>query len=303
MRNDDREVDDRPSEQSPNPQGAPLPPAVTPQAVALVFLAFILWQFTQASLLASALTFPILFAAVVFLLPEVAGVRPEQVRLTLRRLGRNCLWGVVGWLLLTPVCLALFGGVIALYGSEAASNVREHPFVQMAQHGMSLPEWFLLIFTATVSAAAMEELLFRGAVQSLLEQRVGLSHAIVLTLALLLSIPVKEDGWAAAWSLGGWRLALHLAPVLFMLALVVIYLLVWRLVRRPAAPAIIATSALFAAVHSFAWPAPLPLFVLALGLGWLAHRTRSLVGPVVLHSLFNAVACVELILKVNGVNW
>jgi membrane protease YdiL (CAAX protease family) len=34
-----------------------------------------------------------------------------------------------------------------------------------------------------------------------------------------------------------------------------------------------------------------PLFVLALGLGTLAARTRSLVGPIVLHSLFNAASC------------
>ena len=67
-----------------------------------------------------------------------------------------------------------------------------------------------------------------------------------------------------------------------------------------------ASSALFAAVHSFAWPSPVALFVLALGLGWLAHRTRSLVGPIVLHGLFNAVSCVLLFLpqsrlqSVNG---
>src|SRR5205823_5542904 len=34
-----------------------------------------------------------------------------------------------------------------------------------------------------------------------------------------------------------------------------------------------------------------PLFVLALGLGWLAWRTQSLIGPMVLHSLFNGIAC------------
>jgi membrane protease YdiL (CAAX protease family) len=62
------------------------------------------------------------------------------------------------------------------------------------------------------------------------------------------------------------------------------------------AGAIYATSALFAAAHSFAWPTPISLFVLALGLGFLVYRTRSIVGSIVLHALFNAVPCVLLLL-------
>ena len=38
------------------------------------------------------------------------------------------------------------------------------------------------------------------------------------------------------------------------------------------------------------WPTPIPLFALGLSLGYLAYRTQSLVAPVVLHGLFNAVA-------------
>jgi membrane protease YdiL (CAAX protease family) len=61
-------------------------------------------------------------------------------------------------------------------------------------------------------------------------------------------------------------------------------------------PAIFAASLLFACVHTSVWPTPVPLFVLAIGLGVLAHRTRSLVGPIVLHGLFNAVSCVKLLM-------
>jgi len=50
-------------------------------------------------------------------------------------------------------------------------------------------------------------------------------------------------------------------------------------------------------VHSFAWLSPVALFVLALGLGWLAYRMRSLAGPIVLHGLFNAVSCAPLFWK------
>src|SRR5262249_3876298 len=38
---------------------------------------------------------------------------------------------------------------------------------------------------------------------------------------------------------------------------------------------------LFAVVHG--WPQSVPLFVLGLGLGWLAYRTQSLIGCMVCH--------------------
>ena len=54
--------------------------------------------------------------------------------------------------------------------------------------------------------------------------------------------------------------------------------------------ALAVSSALFAVVHVMAEPqAVLPLFVLAMAMGYVAYRTRSLVGPIVTHSLFNSL--------------
>ncbi len=319
--------DDRLTELPPPPPDGPSP--VTIRVVAVVLVVYALWPSVVASLLMAArfvprpsatptpeevqaltrtqlltnvLAFPPQVASILLLLRPLTGVRLEQIGLTFRRLGWNCLWGAAGWLILTPICLVVYCGVILLYGSAAASNVEAHPFVQMAQQGLTPLEWFLLIFTATVAAPVMEEVLFRGALQSWLEERTWAPHA-AMGLAFLTAAATKGNDVVNAWPQGGLQLLLHLTPILFILGLSVAYLVVWRLRSGPAAPAIFAASALFAAVHSFAWPEPVPLFVLALGLGWLAFRTRSLVGPIVLHSLFNAVACVDLILKVNGVNW
>ena len=44
-----------------------------------------------------------------------------------------------------------------------------------------------------------------------------------------------------------------------------------------------------------AWPAPIPLFLFALVVGWLAYRTQSLVPGIVLHMLFNLVASLVLL--------
>jgi membrane protease YdiL (CAAX protease family) len=57
--------------------------------------------------------------------------------------------------------------------------------------------------------------------------------------------------------------------------------------------AIYGSAMLFAAIHS-AWPAPVALFLLGLALAWLNHRTQSLIGPIVLHALFNLVAFIAL---------
>jgi membrane protease YdiL (CAAX protease family) len=53
---------------------------------------------------------------------------------------------------------------------------------------------------------------------------------------------------------------------------------------------------LFAAFHASVWPTPIPLFLLGVGLAWLAYRTQSLVSTMVAHSLFNGVACLYLFL-------
>jgi membrane protease YdiL (CAAX protease family) len=317
----------------PHPSG--LPPAfpdvlspVTIRVVAFVAFVYVFWPFAATCVLAAAglvprptaaptpeqtqalmrlqlvvdsLAFPLQIASILLFLPRVAGIRLEQIGLTFRRFGWNCLWGAAGWLILYPVCFAVNYGVILLYGSAAASNVQEHPFEQMAQHGLPPAVWFLLIFTATVSAPVMEEVLFRGALQSWLERCSWAPH-IAMGLAFLTALAMKGTDVCNALPQGGAALLLHLTPILFLLGLSVVYLMVWRFSRTPAAPAVFASSALFASVHSFAWPSPVALFLLALGLGWLAQRTRSLVGPIVLHGLFNGVSCVLLLFPQITIN-
>jgi membrane protease YdiL (CAAX protease family) len=56
------------------------------------------------------------------------------------------------------------------------------------------------------------------------------------------------------------------------------------------------TSVLFAALHYAQWPAPVPLFVLSLVLGWLRRRTGSLWAPVALHACFNGTSTLLLVL-------
>jgi membrane protease YdiL (CAAX protease family) len=103
------------------------------------------------------------------------------------------------------------------------------------------------------------------------------------------------DQLHAAWTSSNWReIALALQPAAFVLLLAPILLFIRRTARPEVAGGIFGTAVLFAAAHSAVWPSPIPLLPLGLVLGWLAHRTRSLAGPVALHALFNSIACIEM---------
>ncbi len=62
-------------------------------------------------------------------------------------------------------------------------------------------------------------------------------------------------------------------------------------------PAIVGTSLVFAGLHVGQGPAPISLFVLSLGIGYLFDRTGSLVSCIVIHFLLNAMTMSFLILR------
>ena len=117
-----------------------------------------------------------------------------------------------------------------------------------------------------------------------------------MTLALLMALAMRRSEIEAALPRGPWAVAAECVPALFVLALVPVFLLVrWRS-RTPVGPAIFGTAVLFAAFHSGVWPSPVPLLVLALGLGYLAYHAQSLVAPILIHALFNGFNCLLIVL-------
>jgi membrane protease YdiL (CAAX protease family) len=250
----------------------------------------------RISLLAGTLAFPFQVLTIIALLRLGSGTQPYQLGLTTSRLGRNVLLGVLGALILTPPVLALNILVTGLLGQlSGGKGITEHPLTQLSR---SLPsgEFVLIVLSAVVAAPVLEELIFRGLLlRSLARFRWG--GSVAMGLALLWA------GWFSALQLPdarglGWAARLQaLGPVLFVLAMMPAFAWVSRDRRSPFGSALYGTSLLFAVSHSFAWPSPVALFVLALGLGWLAQRTQSLVGPIGLHGLFNSVACVLLLIE------
>lgn len=58
--------------------------------------------------------------------------------------------------------------------------------------------------------------------------------------------------------------------------------------------AIIITSAIFASLHAGQWPAPIPIFILAIGLGVIYQRTGSLIATICMHAVFNGISTLML---------
>lgn len=57
--------------------------------------------------------------------------------------------------------------------------------------------------------------------------------------------------------------------------------------------AVYGSAMIWALMHPL-WPTPVPLFLLGLGLGWLALRAQSIIPTITTHALFNAVALLML---------
>jgi membrane protease YdiL (CAAX protease family) len=287
---------------------------------------------------AAALAAPFQVALIVGGL-RLCGARLYQLGLTTSRAVQNIVAGYLGWLVVTPVALALFA-LLTLWITPQTH------LVERLLHQQSIPVNWVLIFCATVVAApVIEELFFRGVLQPWLVRGALQEHGVVAWGAFAMACLPNLGKEYSDWTLG---------PVLFVAIMVPGYAYGPVVLRRivpavkhaaaevswvgvhaeaiaaaattddsgegaadvvqPAATArpvtehrasdpclgalrgIYGTALLFAAAHAGAWPAPVPLFLLALALGWLAHRARSLVGPMVLHSLFNALPCLWMLL-------
>jgi membrane protease YdiL (CAAX protease family) len=202
-------------------------------------------------------------------------------------------------LLAGPLILAVYGvyvGVLWLQALGFPGSPETHPLAVLKGH-LTPPEVVVLLLAVLVAAPALEELVARGVILRWCTQRYLGSHlAMLLSLgaALLLRGPGIKEAIQQPDYLGLLR---ELLPAFFVLVMGWLYGIVLAYSASPVGPAIFSSSLLFAIVHAFAWPSPVPLFVLALGLGWLAQRTQSLVGPILIHSVFNGVGCLVFFLS------
>ena len=229
------------------------------------------------------------------------------------RLGgsRDAILGVVAWMGVGPLVYVVNMIALVIYGAVYGSPPKDHPLLELLRNqGTASMVWTLVLVESIIAAPIREELLFRGILQPWFSRdENGGPHAFAwaaLVGIVFRSLTITETGLGRAVSLA--------APVLLVAVIVPVALRVADLFGRPQPPVallwllplrdpdqrrravlgIFGTAALFANVHAAVWPTPVPLFVLGLGLGWLAMRTQGVIAPIVCHAFFNAVACVEM---------
>lgn len=244
---------------------------------------------TRRNLWTFCLAVPFQVAGILLLFRATCDARAYQLGLTTHRFGSNILLGVLAWLATTPLVLLLLV-LVVLLGAAFGVSPEKHPL-----ESVSRSDWPLLALAVSLGAPLTEELLFRGVLQRFLMNRwwggdVALAGAYVLAI-----LPRWEGLREAVQTQDGGQFLQEAQPALFVLAMLGVYLMVRRFWPSLVVRTIYGVALLFAAAHAAVWPTPVPLFVLALVLGWLAQRTQSLVGPIVLHGLFNSVSVVILV--------
>jgi membrane protease YdiL (CAAX protease family) len=193
--------------------------------------------------------------------------------------------GLVAFVMLAPPVYATQGLLVSFWQES------KHPLIEMFKEQPNIDFFAILFVSAAFIAPLFEEMVFRVLLQGFLEKIFVHPLAQISTTdsrqhqptaALVdqhdyvaLSLPSDANPYASP-RLGGLSMinaepieALQSCPSISWLAIVI-------------------SSAIFALLHYSHGPDWIPLFILALGLGYLYQCTHRLVPSLVVHSLLNA---------------
>lgn len=233
--------------------------------------------------------------------------------------------GYLTWLIVTPAAFCVFVLASMAHMKLTGLEPEKHPLTALGDMAGDLEKTFFVLQTVLI-APVVEEWLFRGVLLPWLAQKRPAQPQTDYTIPPTyrpLAILIGAVVIAVAFTLGtdysarpdevrrtfttdtASVVASYVIPAGFFLALIPFDFVLPRLHRlrkrlrirsTQQLRAIWACAAMFAAVHAHVWPSPVPLLVLSLGLGYLYLRTRSLVGPIIVHGMFNAVSAMYLLL-------
>jgi membrane protease YdiL (CAAX protease family) len=200
---------------------------------------------------------------------------------------RQAACGVVATLIASPPVYAIQFAVMRIWTPEP------HPLMKMMLQEFSPAVGVLAVVSAVMLAPMFEELAFRGLIQRWLVD--SLKRSVIPAASVCkeensppadsAAVPAPEF-WAADWEFDG------PSPVV---------------TAAPGEPAqvphrgwlgIVLTSIFFASVHAAQWPAPIPLFALALVIGTVFYRTGSLIAAIFMHASFNGMSTLMLFIGV-----
>lgn len=201
------------------------------------------------------LSFPAV-ALVVFLVVNSLLAKPPQA-IQVEQLQSRCLEGLVVWGLLVGSLLIVPGVSLKDYGIRFQGLFR-----QLAVGGLAFLASFLPVYALLLATSPFRSVETLHPFLRLLQSNPGAKTVFWIGLAVSIVAPFLEEmiyRVILQTSLGHWL---------------------------PAGVAIPLTAAVFCLAHG--WPDMIPLFPLALILGWVHHRYRSYLAVVATHALFNS---------------
>lgn len=241
------------------------------------------------------LFFPLVLLLMLNVLKRLCGARLYQLGLHLNRWKENLTLGALGWAVITPTCFIVLLLVSLSFWETLWGRSSDHPMHTLLTNDPRVFTWMLVGIMTCVIAPLKEEILMRGILQPYLVRNPLVSDILVVMSIVWAFTMLMTPGTGPDRGLG-------MGPLFFVAVAAPGYYLfekwtqLW--IKEPgAARGIYATSLVFAGLHMAAWPTPIPLFLFSLGVGFLAYRTRSLIGPITVHALFNLTAMVKLVLE------
>lgn len=203
----------------------------------------------------------------------------RELGLDWRRLGDDMRLGVAGFVMLAPIVYALQAFLVQFVKSE-------HPLIEVLKEESSVEFFVISGFSAVLVAPLVEESIFRLWLQGWLERiasKVDDARAIVLggRVPSPVTMPVSDQPGSNEAEPANET---------------VVYDRAFRIRGRMA---IFGSSALFALAHFRHGPDPIPLFVLALGLGYLYQTTQRILPCIIVHLLLNGSTLAMLWLSIR----
>jgi membrane protease YdiL (CAAX protease family) len=239
----------------------------------------------------------VLLLTIPVLLWLTSRARLSDLGLARRNLAHQILVGAAAFFVVSPFVYTLNALAVLIWKPES------HPLEKMVRNELSMGIAELAVLSAVILAPATEELIFRGVIQRWLSRVLNpqMDDEIVFEeLSESLETPIHERNVAELETAqeSSNELAARPDEVATPAPPRPIRELAIRLRPLQIQP-IVMTSLLFAAVHYPQWPAPLGIFVLSLGLGYVAQQSGSLLAAMVMHSLFNGLGTLLLFMMIQ----
>ncbi len=216
----------------------------------------------------------------------------RDLGLSFTRWWQQAAVGIVALLAIQPVVYGVQFAMTTIWENHT------HPLQKMVLEEFSPGVPQLSILLAVVVAPVFEEIMFRGIIQSWLIRlgTVGRHKRMKAEAENAAITPIDELTPDPDWDARPAPLVKELAADSETMPSPQPEAVDGKLGRRRAEMAgIVLTSLIFAAVHGPQWPAPIPLFILSVVIGYVYQRTGSLIAAICMHAAFNGFSTILLL--------